>query len=356
MSIRASLFAAVLALAPIAHAGNAPFFGYGQSYRSFTPPPVGPGSFGVTGDALADGRLAIVTGLSVFVETAPSSGAFNLAATIDSELVGGATDPSFLKVSPDGSTIALGAGFARPLVTFSSTLLSGGATIDASNAQAFDVPYYSAAWRDGSTLGLTFGTMGQPSSVALLDVTGSPSSPGMTTILSGILGGSGGIAFDSAGRLFTGNGFDTAPGDSATGWIKAFEPSSWWSGPADFESDGAFIADVLSADALNFDTAGNLFVGGGDFASGDSGTLAVLHSGAIAAALAGGTINLSDPAQVRRLDPRADGFGYFGSIFNGATGELIVTDFGGAWHATVPAPGALALFALPLGARRRRAL
>ena len=179
----------------------------------------------------------------------------------------------------------------------------------------------------------------------------------MRTIVENIGGSSAGIAFDASGNLYTGNGFDGGAGGSETGTIRAFS-STAWDGPlpADFESGGTLIGEALSAGGLSFDSFGNMFVGGGDFDEGDAGYVGVIAADAIADALAGlGAFSLSDPGSVRLLDPVGSGSAFYGLFFNGATGELVITD-GASWYATVPAPGAtlaLAGGALLVGRRRR---
>lgn len=343
---------------------SAAFDSYGRSFRPIDAPAVAPGSFATKADALADGRLVAVTGLGVYLETGVGTGAFTLAATIDSALVDGATDPSFVSVSPDGSRIALGAGFdfasgaTRPVVVFDSALLEGGAgVIDESNASAFQVEHFDAAWADNSRLAITAGSFGSPARVDVLDVTSDASAPSLRTAIDNIQGASAGVAFDSAGNLFTGNGFDLGvAGATETGAIKAFSADLWEaSAPADFEAQGAFIGEALSASTLDFDHLGNLFVGGGDFSEGDAGYAGVIAADAIAEALAGfGAFDLSDPFSVRRLDPAGTGDAFYSVLFNGATGELILSD-GANFYATIPAPaGFSALLAAPLLLGRRR--
>ncbi|MFP4191963.1 MAG: dockerin type I domain-containing protein [Candidatus Hydrogenedentota bacterium] len=60
--------------------------------------------FGVTADALGDGRFVAWDGDRIFVETEAGSGVFSVAA----EGVPG--DPAFIEVHPDGETALLGAG------------------------------------------------------------------------------------------------------------------------------------------------------------------------------------------------------------------------------------------------------
>lgn len=338
---------------------------YGTSYRTVQMPPNGPGSTGLAGDALPDGRMLVVTGLSVMRETGVGTGMFETVAVLDSAAMGGATDPAFLRVSPDGMSIAVGGGFNRPVAVFAADVLpSSGAPVPLTPAVAryYNVPHFDAAWADGSRLALTAGEFGSPAYVSLLDTTSDPAAPSNRTILWNIRGSSAGIAFDSAGRLYTGNGFDIEPGGSETGTIRAFDWSITVDGtsPADFETAGVLIGEVLSASAMLFDREGNLIVGGGDFSSGDTGYLGVLSAAAIAAALAGqGAIDPDDPAALRRLTPTSDPFAFYGSAYNGVTGELFarVTDFvsgTNTWYGTVPAPASAVVLALAAASAKRR--
>ncbi len=350
--------AAVLgvAFAPSAALADA-FERYGQSWRAVQPPPIGPQSYQVMGGALPDGRMLAVTGNSVFVESGVGTGVFDEVAVFDAGKTGGGSDPAFVAVGPTG-TIAVGTGFGRPVVVFGvGALGTPGAptTLTPGVADYFGVPHYHGAWTPDGRLALTAGDFGSPSRVTLLDVMSDPSAPVNVTIVDNIAGASAGVAFDSAGRLYTANGFGYGGGGSDTGWLKAFEPAAWQHGPADFEGEGTLIGDVLSGVSLAFDAFGNLAIGGGDYAEGDYGYLGVIGAGAIADALAGlGPIDRNDPLQVRMLLPPTGGFAFFSASYNGATGELYAFD-AGEWFATVPAPASLALLGLAaLGARRRR--
>lgn len=334
---------------------------YGSAYRAFSTPPVGIGSFAVAGAALADGRLIAATGSAIFVETGVGTGAFALAASIDPALLGpgGTTDPAFLAVSPDGSTVALGAGFGRPVVVFGVASLAGG-TINSANARAYNVEHSSGAFASATQLALAAGSFGSPSRITVLDITSPVGTPINTTVVANIGGASAGVAFDGAGRLFTANGFDLGPGGSSTGTIRAFGLAEWTAAlsgtPIDFESSGVLVGEVLSAATLAFDPLGNLFVGGGDYGSlPDNGYFAVVSAAAIAQALGGGgPLDPTAATHLRRLDPTGLGFSFFGGFFNALTGELVMTD-GTTWYATVPAPAAATVLgALGLAAGRRR--
>ncbi len=342
----------------LAGAGEASALSYGESWRAIGVPPAMGSSFSTVGDVLPDGRIITTTGDGVFMESAVGSGVFARVATLDVGLFGGDPDPAFLRVSPDGARIALGGGFGKPLAVFGVGALGDAMSpsfIGAGSADVYAVGHYDAAWADATSLALSAGDFGSPGVVTLLDVTSSTAAPVNPVIVSNIGGASSGIAFDSAGRLYTGNGFDAFAGGSETGWIKAFSIGEWSAG-VDFEAGGVLIADALSAGALTFDALGNLAVGGGDFGVGDTGAVAVLRAAAIAGALAGmGAIDSFDSSAALRLDPRGDGLGFFGAEFNPVTGELYVTG-GSTWWATVPSPGGgwLLVGAGGLGVRRRR--
>lgn len=343
--------------------GQSAFQTYGSSYRAIGVPPTGPGSFRFAGDALPDGRIIGVTGTSVFAESAVGSGQFAVVANLDPAFIGGGTDPAFLRVSPSGA-IAIGAGFDRPVVVFQQSALGlpgSPSQIGAANAAAFNVGHFDGAWADGTHLALSAGAFGSAAYVSLLDVTSNPSSPVNPRVVENIGGASAGVAFDSAGRLFTGNGFDGAPGGSDTGWIKAFDAAVWTNPgmPADFESGGVHVATLLSANSLGFDHEGNFFAGGGVF-GGEAGYAALVSAGALADAILHGTpVDPADPVQVRRLDPRAQPSAMYDPVFNPVTGELYLgytsfTDGSNTWYATVPAPGAGPLLALIAAVIRRR--
>ncbi|MFG0256952.1 MAG: hypothetical protein ACF8GE_03525 [Phycisphaerales bacterium JB043] len=334
---------------------------YGQSFSTIAPPPpdFAGGSFGTVGDALADGRLIAVTGLDVFLETSAGSGVFSVVATLDSASVGGSTDPGFVRVSPDGSKIAIGAGFAKPLMVVDTSVITGGGSpvLNGSNTSIYNVAHTSATWtHDSAGLAIANGNFGSPAYVDLLDITSSTATPSITRLVDGVQGASGGVAFDASGNLYVGNGFANGVG-SDTGAIHMFTAGMLAGGtPLDFEGEGLFVTDMLSANDLTFDQAGNMFVGGGDFfGSGDGGyvgivnheTLQDLIDGAL-----GGPIDLLDPTQVRTLDPEGTSSAFYNIIFNDATGELILSD-GSSWHVTIPAPASALLFAALLGVGRR---
>ncbi len=293
-------------------------------------------------DVLADGRLITVVGGDVYAETAVSGGEFEwVGALAGADLP--AFGAAFVRVSPDGTRIAVGNG--------------GGAGFDHFEVGVFDVAgldgiWYSAGhfdgeWVDDTHLALTAGTFGEPGVVTVLDTASpDPADPVNPTVVSNIGGASAGIAFDAAGNLYTGNGYSVA-GPSGTGAVKHFEAAAWRSAldggpPVDFENAGILVVDILSAAALGFDGEWNLHVGGGDF-GGDLDYAALVRAAAVADALSGlGPADPFDADQVRRLDPDVMNDANFYDVnFNHVTGALYVREGATVYQYVVPEPGAV---------------
>lgn len=282
-------------------------------------------------DALLDGRLITLSGATVYVETGSGSGTFASVGNLS-----GADFPSFgaafLRVSPDGTRFAVGnnggASFANFKVGIFHTSNLTGTWLSAA--------HYDAAWIDNQRLAITAGDFGSPAYVTVLAANSpNPASPDNRTVITGIGGASGGVAFDAAGNLFTGNGF-VSNGPSGTGAIKAFFEAQWEAAyatntPLNFEMQGLLVADVLSASPLEFDAEDNLLVGGGDFSqSGETDYVALVRASAIAAALAGqGAVNTGDPAKVRKLDPdSANDSNYYFAAANPVLSRVYAKDVG----------------------------
>jgi hypothetical protein len=244
--------------------------------RTFTLPAAGPGSGGnVLMDTLPDGRILVLNGRAVSVETAPQSSVFAPLGNVAGFAPG--FGPSFLAVSPDGSRAVAGTNGEGSVVVF-----------DTNNPAAttpFTISDLAGEWIDNQLLAIT--------SFGSLQVLNTATSA-VETIINIGGGFSGGVTVDADGNLYTGNGFDSATGGSETGWIKAFSQADWQNAlatdtPLDFETDGIPVADLLTAASLGFDASGNMFVGGGDFfgGSGDLGYAALVDASAVAAAFAG---------------------------------------------------------------------
>ena len=278
-------------------------------------------------DVLADGRLIALVDDQIYVETAVGARTFQTPVTLpeaDLPFFGAA----FLRVSPGGTRFAVGNNGGSSFSDFRVGVFDVGTLAGA----WLPAGHFDAEWFDEQRLAITAGDFGSPSVVTLLDVDSlNPLSPSNPTVIGNIGGASGGITFDAAGNLFTGNGF-TSTGPSGTGTTRAFPRTAWEAAAAggpviNFETDGVSVVDVLSASPLGFDAEGNLFVGGGDVAP-DSDFIALVRSSAVLTALAGGgAVDANDPTRVRRLDPIPENdANFFSATSNAITGELYVRD------------------------------
>jgi len=318
----------VVAAASLSHGSGVRADGFpGYQYLHAFNLPAGASVF----DVLIDGRLIVLVGADVYVETAADSHSFDQTGTLPA-----ADLPSFgaafIRVSPTGTKIAIGnnggASFSDPQVgIFNVATLVG---------TWFNAGHFDGEWIDDTRLALTAGDFGSPSVVTVLDtISPNPLSPINTIIVDNIGGASGGIAFDSAGNLYTGNGFQLTVA-SGTGAVKAFANAAWTvalggGDPLDFEASGVLIVDVLSAWPLAFDESGNLIVGGGS--STDSDFVALVRGSAVTEALSGmGAADPSDSNEVHRLDPDPDNINFFYATYGPTLRHLYVRDGGGPVH------------------------
>lgn len=310
-------------------------------------------------DLLPDGRMLTIVNDALWLQREINDSSFMNVGSITPGLISN-FGASFLRLSPDGSTIAIGDNVFGPE---SSVLLLPYASLDpgAPTLPArVPSPNTEALWTGPSSLLVT----GSDSSGTLVTQIDTAALTGRT-VIGNVNGAAAGITSDGA-FVYVGNGFSFG-GPSMTGEIRAF-PLGAVTGaatPLDFEAQGLPVADALTASSLGFDGAGNLLIGGGDFfgGSGDVGSAAVVVADAIALALAGGGI-APDSAELR-LTPRAPTDSYF-PRWNAATGELLITYFdnttfvGGTtvYRYVIPAPGSAGLallVGLTAAARHRRA-
>lgn len=297
-------------------------------------------------DVMADGRLiGIDANGSISTQDSINSSSFTVVGSIDSALLNG-FGASFISVSPDGSTIAIGDGnFGGASVhTIQTSSLS---TAGNSAVSSFAVGNFQATWIDNDSLAIS----GADNTTFASVVTQLDIDTGNTRLLVNDLnGGSAGVAINN-GYLYTGNGF-TFGGPSQTGEVRAFSLADLANSTMSFESEGTTVADVLSAAPIAFDALGNMLIGGGDGSSGDQGYAAVIDSDLINAALAGGS-----PVTSATLELSPDPLETFHNIrFNEFTNEVLVEAGGAIYRYQVPAPAsaALAFTAITVAARRRR--
>lgn len=338
-TMRTFLWSAVVVSMVVRSAAGGAFSAY-ELTGSFDLP-IGAGVF----DVLPDGRIVTVAGPTVLVEIAAGSHTFEPVGSLPAPDFSD-FGPSFLRVSPDGATIAIGNGGGATFVNyqvgvFQMSDLAGG---------WFAAPHFDGAWIDGTNLALTAGDFGEPAFVSVLDTSSpNPGDPSNTVVIENIGGASAGIAFDDSGRLYTGNGFATS-GPSGTGAVKAFDQKLWSDAldggeTVDFENDGVLIVDVLSATSLGFDGEGNLHVGGGDFAEDEIDFAALINATAITDALFGlGPADLADPMEVRFFDPdETNAFNFYDLNTNPLLEELYIREGLTVYVFAVPEPGTLVL-------------
>lgn len=310
---------------------------------------------GIAGvDVLPDGRLVGVRADgALFAQTAANSSSWAQIGAIDAALLN-SFGPSFLAVTPDGSRLAIGDG---NFGAGSSVLLVDVNTLDPmsiSAASTVALANYAGRWSDNDTLfvsgadGFSGGIVSQLTASTL----------STRTVVDSLDGASGGVITDGT-WLYTGNGFafDSAPGNSQTGEVRAFLLSDLANAAAPFsyEASGVAVADALSAASLAIDSRGNLLIGGAEFGGGESGFFAVIGADLLSDALAGAGI--VPDALEQRFDPSGGSAFSYSVLFNSITGEAIAISGGVAYRFAVPTPGAgLPLLAsgLFLVSRRRR--
>ncbi|MCP4115248.1 MAG: hypothetical protein GY737_07510 [Desulfobacteraceae bacterium] len=270
------------------------------------------------------GRLIAANGTKVFLQDAVDSGSWTQVGEVDAANI---MDASFIKVSPDGTKVALGMGYGKDLLVFPTSLLTGSTVSDLdghTDTTTFStniVKYYDAAWVDNNHLVINGGnwdeTTKTASSVGIscLDITDDMNTP--VNIINSCPGASSGIAVDGSKNLIFGNGYTYNSAVSATGELKMLPVSDWWatsapktSGmPVAYSTGRTFADRVLSAAHLGFDQEGNLHVGGGQYWNApnpntENGYAVLINKKIItdtAASSTAGVIDESDATQYREI-------------------------------------------------------
>ncbi|WP_437877304.1 hypothetical protein [Sorangium sp. So ce513] len=258
------------------------------------------------------GRLLVANDQTVYLQKNYGSSVYVPVATLS----GGPMDPSFLAISPDGSTIALGVGYGAPLLVFPSSILSITSPPDLLShvdVIELDVDYYDGAWYGNDALVINGGWIGHggyTSGVYALDLTASPITE--IPLITSIPGASAGIAVDSAGNLVTGIGHQTSP--NRTGELRIWAAADiqdvidgTTSTYAYGGSEGSLLAsNVLNAAALGFDEDDSLYVGGGDaFGVGgasENGYAALIRASVVASVVGGSQTPVNEASSSQYLE------------------------------------------------------
>jgi hypothetical protein len=285
---------------------------------------------GPTYDLLPDGRLiGIASDGTVSIQSAPNSSSYSDVGSIGQVNSSGFA-PSFVALSPDGSTLAIGNNEfnANNAVLFFDTAAATSGS--ASALSSIVSPNFTADWNDNNTIYVTGANSSTFDTVVnRLDVSGGTA----TTVVTPAGGFSGDVAVH-AGGVYAGEGdtgdvyrFDSATLDAATNPVAI--------------TTGSFIASNASAGSIEFDSLGNIIIAGSDFDFG-SGNY-------------NGSAFVFDPVtQTSQTLTPAGSDAFYGAFFNDATGQLVVTVDDTAFVYAVPSPSTAAPMLVALAACTRR--
>lgn len=273
------------------------------------------------------GRMISATGSKVYMQSATDPEQWTEIGTVNMTM-----DPAFIKVSPDGTKIALGTGYGRPIFILPSSVCENtspeefyredeGGYVLGTGVTMHNVNYYDAAWApDNTTLVINGGQWhgsGGPFGSCVISL--NTETGVMAGLITNIPGASASIAVDQNFNLVTGLGYLTAP-TNRTGELKVWTSSEWWNDGATamgrYEDQQRVLANnVLSSAYLGFDPDGNLCVGGGDaFGTGgptENGYAAIIRHNVVervvAAAPAGtaAPVDETNAAEYRKFAPDA---------------------------------------------------
>jgi hypothetical protein len=317
--------------------------------------PTDPSGNNVLFNSLSTGQLVTLNESQISVENSVGSGTFTPTGSLPASF-SPSFGPTFITAAPGSTEVAAGDGNGD-IATFNPSAPSA-ATVYPLSANTFD---FDAKWFNTNLLAIT-----DSNGVDILNATTGV----VSNIVTDIGGASAGIAFDSAGNLYTGDGFYFGAGPSQTGLIKEFSASSWQTAllsntPLDFESTGTEVAQLLSADSLGFDNSGNFYVGGADSfgTTGSFGFDALVSASAIQGAVAQTSAPITDSSSSADLREFSDPYGQYTPgywDYNNTTGDLYLSYFDQSQVqilSPVPEPTSITLLTLSSAAmilRRKR--
>jgi len=266
---------------------------------------------GVVGTSLPDGRFILWNGLDVFFQRGIGEGVFDVVAT------GYTGDPGFITLSPDGSSVLMGAGFGDGTNANLYRLDPSNPT-DFSPGDEIVVPsHFSGAFLNSDLIAIDRGDFGSPAEIVVLDVSTTtrgqttpftvierPAPQSRDTVITKPSGSfSASVATDN-GLLYV--------ADSGNGQYKTFN-----------------VADVI--DAFNTSTtipwASGIDIGA-PFQFPASGVHGFLASGNLVLSGFGSIVEVDPNTEtiVKSIDPAGTG-PFYGVIFNDVTKDLIAVEF-----------------------------
>jgi len=311
--------------------------------------PTGSGARAMT----ADGRLVVMVGNEIHLQSAASASSFAQLGSIDAGLLN-AFGASCIAISPDGGSLAIGDGNFGPGAQVHFIDWSGLDPNTPTTVTSVDAASYEAHWAQDGRLYLS-GADFSDTIVSVIDGV-DRGAPVVTRLIEGVGGASGGVTVRD-GTLFTSNGFDfDDSAGSITGDVRAFELDTLSRGAANFETDGTLVASALSGLSLGFDGLGNMLIGGGDFGNPSQfGFGSIVSGDAILAAISG--LGAATDANEQWLSPA--GANTYSLIYDAWTQEILVWGFADdvVYRYAVPSPAGIAVIAgfAALSGRRRRA-
>lgn len=280
-------------------------------------------------DVGPDGKIVGIVGSNIVRQSVVNGATYAAIGSVPAGTVS-SFGASFLSISPDGSTIALGDNGSTAAARVHLVPAAGLSTSAPTPTSSVVATNYAAAWASDSQLYVSGGLFGSDATLTRINV-----APSLTaaTVVNAIPDASGGVAI-RMGQLFTGAGFGAQQGQ-----IRSFSLStlSGASSPSAFSS-GSLVGSILSAGSLDFDASGNLIVAG-------AGGVTITN-------LAGSEITFA---------PLGAG-AFYSAKYNRVTGQILVegSDFfagtSGTFAYSVPAPasiGVLAIAGLAALPRRR---
>lgn len=276
----------------------------------------------------ADGRLVCITEIGAIVrQNAVNGGAYTPLGSLPAGAVPG-FGAGFVKISPDGSRLAIGDNGNANQVHFVpvASLNTGGATVP----QTINVANFDGAWADSTTFYVNGSpSFGTPPSLYRVNIT----TNAVAAVVSNIGDGSGGVATRS-GRVYTAIGIDA--GGMLDGQVRSFDIATLNAASSAIAfSTGTLATQASTGNSLDFDAAGNIIEAGF------------------------GGVAIVDLATAQRYDlPGLSATGFYSAIYNDYTQEILVRDFASqtVLRYAVPSPATITLLGITgiLAARRRR--